>query len=337
MDIDEPKVSVIILTYNRTQLLPRAVNSVLKQTYTDFELIIVDDASVDDTEAVVKSFNDVRIIYIKHDRNKGASAARNTGIKIARGKFIAFLDDDDEWLLEKIEGQLGVFENSKNEKLGVVDCEAFYVYEFKQKAIALKHKFSHKRRGDVFFSILKGEFSTEGGSCYLIKKEVFNEVGYFDESTLLQNGKQDDYEMWIRISKVYHFDYVPQILLKRYFYSGTKSSTVSLEDKAKAIIYLHNKYEDAYKTSSRIYAGKLRYLGCQYCLLGDIKRGRQIFMKAFRVYPKNMVSIIYFFVSLFGLVFFRVIYNFKLKLKHFSNRRKFIFVKRSRLLEASKL
>jgi len=93
-----PKVSVIIPTYNRAHLIGRAIQSVLNQTYQDFELIVVDDGSTDNTNEVIKEFSqkDKRILYIKHDKNKGGSAARNTGIKAARGEYIAFQDSDDE-------------------------------------------------------------------------------------------------------------------------------------------------------------------------------------------------------------------------------------------------
>jgi len=114
-----PTVSVIISTYNRAHLIGRAIQSVLNQTYQDFEVIVVDDGSTDNTEEIVKSFNDPRIRYIRHEKNKGAAAARNTGIKAARGKYIAFQDSDDEWLPEKLEKQMKVFENAPPEA-GVV-------------------------------------------------------------------------------------------------------------------------------------------------------------------------------------------------------------------------
>lgn len=100
-----PTVSVVIPTYNRAHLVGRAIQSVLNQTYQDFEIIVVDDGSTDNTEEVVKSFNDPRIRYIRHDQNRGGSAARNTGIKMARGEYIAFQDSDDEWLPEKLESR----------------------------------------------------------------------------------------------------------------------------------------------------------------------------------------------------------------------------------------
>ena len=95
-----PKVSIIIPTYNRANLLPRAIKSVLSQTFKDFELIVINDGSTDNTEEVIKKFQkkDERIKYILHKDNKGEAAARNTGIRIAKGEYIASHDSDDEWL-----------------------------------------------------------------------------------------------------------------------------------------------------------------------------------------------------------------------------------------------
>src|SRR5512138_1185650 len=95
-----PLVSVVIPTYNRAPLLERAIHSVLSQTYTNLEVIVIDDASTDDTQDRIKNLQlaDIRIQYIRHDRNRGSQAARNTGIHAAKGKYVAFLDSDDEWL-----------------------------------------------------------------------------------------------------------------------------------------------------------------------------------------------------------------------------------------------
>jgi len=85
-----PKVSIILPTYNRAHLIGRAIKSVLNQTYRNFELIVIDDGSTDDTEMLVKSFEDKRIHYIKHQKNRGAAAARNTGLRLARGELLSF-------------------------------------------------------------------------------------------------------------------------------------------------------------------------------------------------------------------------------------------------------
>ena len=109
---DNPRVSVVVTTYNRAALLPRAVRSVLAQTYEDYELIIVDDCSTDDTPEVIRTFEDSRIRAVRHADNMGQSAAVNTGIRLARGEYIAFLDDDDEWVDQKLLRQVGTLDAS---------------------------------------------------------------------------------------------------------------------------------------------------------------------------------------------------------------------------------
>ena len=105
-----PTVSVIIPTYNRAHVLGRSIQSVLNQTFQDFELIIVDDASTDDTESLVNRFRSKKIKYIRHQVNQGGSVGPtpNTGLRIAKGDYIAFQDDDDEWMPEKLERQMKV-------------------------------------------------------------------------------------------------------------------------------------------------------------------------------------------------------------------------------------
>lgn len=109
----EPAVSVVIPAYNRAALIGRALDSVLRQTCGDLEVIVVDDASTDNTGEVVGAIADARIHYIRCDRNAGASAARNTGIAAARGRFVAFLDSDDVWMPDKLEAQLAAVQASE--------------------------------------------------------------------------------------------------------------------------------------------------------------------------------------------------------------------------------
>src|SRR5262245_7125063 len=108
----QPAVSIIIPTYNRTGFLRAAVASALAQTLHDFEIIVVDDASKDDTERVLRHFEDSRITLIRHEINRGVAAARNTGVENAKGKYFAFLDDDDEWLPNKLNRQFELLESS---------------------------------------------------------------------------------------------------------------------------------------------------------------------------------------------------------------------------------
>src|SRR6056297_1399486 len=110
-----PTVSVIVPTYNRADSLPRTIDSVLAQTHDDLELVVVDDASTDDTETVVERYEDDRVTYLEHATNRGGSAARNTGIRASDGDYVAFLDSDDEWHPEKLERQVRELESRSEE------------------------------------------------------------------------------------------------------------------------------------------------------------------------------------------------------------------------------
>ena len=114
MSLISPRVSVIIPTYNRAHLIGRAIQSVLAQTYQDFEVIVVDDGSTDNTEEVVLNFGSEKMRYIRHGTNRGVAAARNTGIRNARGEYIAFQDSDDEWYPNRLESISEIMEDRKD-------------------------------------------------------------------------------------------------------------------------------------------------------------------------------------------------------------------------------
>jgi glycosyltransferase involved in cell wall biosynthesis len=115
--VDAPRISVIIPAFNRAALIGGAINSVLQQTLEDWELIVVDDASVDDLPGALEKFTDDRIRLERHSSNRGVSAARNTGLAAARGRYVAFLDSDDHWLPTKLEKQVRVLENDPDDFL----------------------------------------------------------------------------------------------------------------------------------------------------------------------------------------------------------------------------
>lgn len=211
----EPLVSVIIPTYNRAGKLKRSIKSVLNQTYENFELIVVDDASKDDTETKVNSFDDSRIKYIKHDKNKGGGASRNTGIKLSEGKYIAFLDDDDIWLPIKLEKQIKKFSLLPN----IFGAVYSYHYEIDDYTGHLKYFSGSRFRGDVYKRLLRG-WCAASTSLFVIRSECFENVGTFDER--LESFQ--DYDLWIRLSKQYYFDYVPKPLVVRNIHSLSQLS-----------------------------------------------------------------------------------------------------------------
>lgn len=199
----EKLISVIIPTYNRVNYLRISVNSVIQQTYKNIEIIIVDDCSTDNTENIINRVQDKRIRYLRNKENIGAGASRNRGIKEAKGEFIAFLDDDDEWLPKKLEKQMLLF-NLLPDDYGLVYC-GHIIYDMNGDLIGRKKS---QYRGNVLREILNG--CILGGSTPLIRKTVFSKVGY-NNSNLKSSI---DWEMWIRIAENYKFDFVDEYLVK---------------------------------------------------------------------------------------------------------------------------
>ena len=200
-----PQVSVIIPTHNRSEFLRSAIASVLSQAYQDFELIVVDDASTDTTAEVVASFNDERIKFIRHETNQGGSAARNTGIRNSKGDYIAFLDDDDEWLPEKLSKQVQVLLSSPPE----VACVYTGWLDVDRSTGSILAKHIPSKRGNLSKG-LTAENSVGSTSAVLLKRACLRKVGLFDEDLPCSQ----DYDLWIRLSKEFLFECVPEPLFK---------------------------------------------------------------------------------------------------------------------------
>lgn len=284
---DSPTVSVIIPTYNRAHMVGRAIQSVLNQTYQDFELIIVDDASTDNTEEVAKSFNDERLQYIRHEKNSGSSVApRNTGIELARGEYIAFLDSDDEWLPQKLEKQMDKF-NSVSPDVGLVYCG--YAGVNRETGEALR-EYTPNGRGEVFKLMV--ERNLLGSLTVLIRKECFQKAGVFDTEFL----SSQDWDMWIRISKYYKFDFIPEVLAK--YYVHDKRGSVNVERKIQGLDRITHKYQNYLPKA--VVSCRLKTLGILYCYRGDFKKACRYFREAISNNPRNIKAYIHFLLCKFA-------------------------------------
>lgn len=284
-----PEVSVIIPTYNRAHLIGRAIQSVLNQTYREFEIIVVDDGSTDNTEEVVKSFNDERLRYTRHEQNKGAAAARNTGIKIAGGDYIAFQDSDDEWLPGKLEKQIKVFENASS-KVGVVYTGILRIQGDK-RVYSPGPKITQKE-GDIHNALLAGSFI--GTQLALVKRECFDKVGIFDECL----PAYIDWELWIRISKYYYFRCVDEPLVISYYQPESISANLIANARARQLV-LEKHFED-FKKDRKVLAKQLYYIGDLLCLSGEMGEGRSYLVNAVKAYPLNIKLFLLILASFFG-------------------------------------
>ncbi len=188
-----PLVSVILPTYNRQKFIEEAIQSLLDQTYENFEVIIVDDGSEDKTEEVVRSFDDKRIIYIYQD-NKGRSSARNLALSHAKGDYITFLDSDDLYYKEKIEKQVYFLEKNKNFSMVYTSADCMDVH-----GNILKNHYRANVSGWIYRKIAYFVHTTITLPTVMVRKDVFATLGGFDEDM----HRFEDTDMWRRISKTY--------------------------------------------------------------------------------------------------------------------------------------
>lgn len=202
------KVSVIIPTYNRANLIERSVRSVLNQTYDYIEVIVVDDGSTDNTEEIIKSINDNRIIYYKQE-NGGAAKARNTGVSLATSEYIAFHDSDDVWREDKLFKQMSFLE--ENPHYGMVYCNfMFHKMDGNKNIIPRDVNVIGDLDGDIFFTLLVN--NTVGAPTMLLKKSLFEELNGFDTSL----SCLEDWDFAIRFSEYYYIGYLDEVLMDAY-------------------------------------------------------------------------------------------------------------------------
>jgi glycosyltransferase involved in cell wall biosynthesis len=210
-----PLVSVIIPTYNRADLLPEAIRSVLSQTITDFELIIVDDGSSDDTRQLVETFADPRIRYI-YQENKGISGAMNTGLGAARGDYIARLDSDDRWLPTILAEQLAIFE--AHPEIGIVYAKA-QAMDINGNPMAQTLGAPGHFPGQTFKSLLYGDFGSAIST--LVRRECYERIGGYD--THLKAN--EDWDVWIRLARYYPFYFLDQVLANFRYHPGRSTAS----------------------------------------------------------------------------------------------------------------
>ena len=210
-DIHDPCVSVIIPTYNRPAQLRRAIASVLAQTFCDFEVIIVDDCSPGDaTRAIAESANDARVRYVRQPKNTKVSAARNRGIREARGEYLAFLDDDDEWVATKLEKQLQVFRYS-TVPLGAVGCGRTDYLENTTEVLVPAF------RGWIFRDLLARRVRGYSAPLIIVRRYRGEPDIYFDENI----PALEDLDYCLRVAQRRPLDFVPESLVHVYRTGGS--------------------------------------------------------------------------------------------------------------------
>jgi len=305
-----PIVSVIIPTYNRAHVVDRAIRSVLHQTFQDFEVIVVDDGSTDSTLEAIKCFQDPRLRYIRHNGNRGGSAARNTGIEDAAGEYVAFLDSDDEWLPEKLEKQVQLLQGSDS-SVGAVYTGFIIIDEHGERTTTSIPKCRGAILGELFSANRVGT-----ASSVMVKRECILQVGVFDPAM----PSCQDWDMWIRLAKHYKFDFIPEALVYYHFghngqitknWSAVAAGHLRIAEKYLADVRSLPRYKRAeafFALGSNLVAFGLHPHHPQLMRLG-----RQLLLAAFMARPLTLPYLVHYGAS-FNWTAYRVLTGVKPRL-----------------------
>ena len=275
-------VSAIITTHDRDpDIILRAVNSVLNQSYDPIQLKVVDDSHNNYLKrsavenVVLASSND--IVYIRHAKNQGSCAARNTGLTYARGYYVAFLDDDDEWVPQKIEEQLKGF---SDDDTGLVYSGTTMIDEVRN--IKHERRVSYKR-GYIYEDLLKDNFIGTTSNP-LIKKECIDEVGRFD--TKMQSSQE--YDLWLRLAKRYPVNFIEKPLLNYHIHRNARIST-NPDKQIAGIERINEKYQDDINNDNKTWYLRYRDLVALYANKRWKKKALLLWVKCIAKYPWDIV------------------------------------------------
>lgn len=226
-------ISVLMCTYNREHCLKKAIDSVLGQSYKDFEFIIVDDGSTDGTETLIKAYEDERIRYYKMERNSYYCYAANEGLKLCKGKYVAFMNSDDIWLPEKLEKQVAFMEENREYGACFTSVSLIDAHEndITDACSAMRDTFARKYKNQKeCIQYLIGHGNTLCHPSAMVRKEVMDQVGGFH----LLFCQTADYELWIRIASQYPIHILEEKLVQ-FRWDTTKNDQVSVVTKESAI------------------------------------------------------------------------------------------------------
>lgn len=273
-------------------MLPKAIESILSQTFTDLELIIVNDGSTDNTEKVIKSFMDPRIKYLKNNCNKGFSYSANSGLKGANGNFILITGDDLVWLPHRLEKTLEIFKKC-SQNIGVVYCTSWI--SIKNKLVKSTDFFGSKpKEGFIHKYILETGIVSFGSA--MTRKECFEKCGDLDENLF----RFLDKDLFTRISKVYEFKHLNEPQYINYSYESKEGISRNTNTLALALQKFLQKHYDDISQDKRIFAIYLNAIGYSFSRQGNTKEGRKYILMAIKNNPLNVQTWSIFALSIAG-------------------------------------
>ena len=206
MMANKPLLSVVMATYNHANYIEETINSILNQTITDFELIIADDGSTDETSQKIYSFDDSRIKYLKLTHKGLPAPVRNEAIKKSKGNYIAFIDSDDLWLPQKLKKSITPFKNDKT--LGIVTSKEFIIDENSNRTGEITVKSMNKNKILDFETLFFNNIVSS--SAAVVKRESLEKVGYFEDSRYFRTV--EDSHLWMKIASQYNVFFLNEIL-----------------------------------------------------------------------------------------------------------------------------
>lgn len=293
-----PTVTVVIPTYNRANYLPRAIDSVLDQTFTDFEVIVVDGPSTDDTPDIVRGYEDDRLRYIRFEEKQGANAARNAGIRAAEGKFISFLDSDDAFHPRNLEVTTNRLQHAPPECAGVFTS---FTYLEDGEIVNV----SYATEGQVSYEELQ-ENPVGGYSAILLRADVFDKVGMLDERLVYC----DDFDLYLRLLRRYTLIGIDEILFDYSVHSERMSSEP--ERKLRGYEQLLEKHGEDLPP---LIMGYLHYARAFiHADRGELRTARREFLRAISVRPKKIRYYYHLGATLFGVRGFEASVDIKQRL-----------------------
>jgi glycosyltransferase involved in cell wall biosynthesis len=282
-----PKVSIVMPTYNRSNEIKQSIDSVLMQTYPNFELIVIDDGSSDNTREVVTAIDDIRIRYIKLMQNVGGAEARNVGIREAKGEFVAFQDSDDEWTYSKLEKSIRELE--KKPECGAVFSDFTQVWKTGSRRMPIWNRPFGK--GCFYDSLLWN--NVVDTPTLVVRKSVLQSIGGFDPSM----PRYQDWELALRLAKVTRFSYIPEPLIFSYVTEG--SITHNKEAHRIALELIYKKHDKHINEMKQLKALWLQRVGDSRMLDG-ISGGRWMLMESLLHDPFNFRYVVKALLALPG-------------------------------------
>jgi glycosyltransferase involved in cell wall biosynthesis len=292
--MSDETVAAVIPTMDRPDRVRNAVESVIDQTYTHIEIVVVDDSTGDETAAIVdnlrKDVSEKELMYISNSEPRGVSAARNQAISVTDADYIAFLDDDDLWEPRKTETQLSTFRDGP-ESLAAVYCG------FKSVSDTGNHLHTKvpEHREDIFEELLIKDV-VGPPSTMMIRRNAIEDVGGFNE----EYQHHEDWELYLRLAEKYDFDVNPEALTTRTIHDDATSNEIraALKHRERIIssreteLYDNDLYDSAW-------AAHYRKSGVMACRHGEIKKGRRFFRNSVSHRPRPSVILLYI-STLFG-------------------------------------